>query len=131
MASGVTLPALGSVKETAILIMRERLNRIDYYKTLLIAKAAILASHANNQDAYNAAIEDYNKILGLYQDAVQPHRISEREKHFKQHTERLKKFTKVKTLKGLLGDKTLKPQNKIENDFTMSVSEKNWGRVNA
>ena len=108
--------------------MKDRANKIRSMETYLISKA-LFASNTENPDDKRNQINEYNKILSEYQDLVNPTKIADRKK-FERSFKQQAKDLGGKTMGDLLGGKKLELGKKHKDNFSKTLTTKNWGKIN-
>lgn len=119
---------IGSAKEMALIFMKDRANKIRSMETYLISKA-LFASNIENPDDKRNQINEYNKLLGEYQNLINPTKIADRKK-FERSFKQQAKALSGKTMDDLLGGKKLELGKKHEDNISKTLTTKNWGKVN-
>ncbi|KYK22760.1 hypothetical protein AYK24_00600 [Thermoplasmatales archaeon SG8-52-4] len=127
MLDGVYPEEPGSPKEMALIFMKHRQNRIKSMETYLISKALFISGTENLEDK-NKQVNEYNKLLNEYQDLINPSKIADRKKFERTFKEKAKDLG-GKTLTDLLGDKKLSLGKKPKEDFSKTITTKNWSKV--
>jgi hypothetical protein len=128
MLDGVDLQEPGSPREMAMIFMKDRANKIRSMETFLISKA-LFASGTENPEDKRSQINEYNKLLGEYQNLVNPTKIADRKK-FERSFKQQAKDLSGKTMDDLLGGKKLHLGKKYKDDISKTLTTKNWGKIN-
>lgn len=97
-------------------------------ETYLISKALFI-SGADNIEEKNKQIGEYNKLLSEYQDLLTPTKIADRKK-FERSFKQQAKDLGGKTMGDLLGGKKLELGKKHKDNFSKTLTTKNWGKIN-
>jgi len=119
---------LGSARELALIYMKNRENKMRSMETYLISKALFISGTENVEDK-NKQIGEYNKLLSEYQDLNNPQKITERKKFERSFKEQAKSLKGMKVA-DLMGGKKLSLGKKPKENFSKTLSTKNWERVN-
>ena len=96
-------------------------------ETYLISKALFISGTENLEDK-NKQVNEYNKLLNEYQDLINPSKIADRKKFERTFKEKAKDLG-GKTLTDLLGDKKLSLGKKPKENFSKTITTKNWSKV--
>jgi hypothetical protein len=119
---------IGSAREMALIFMKDRANKIQSMETYLVSKALFI-SGTDDIEGKNKQIGEYNKLLTEYQDLVNPAKIADRKK-FERSFKQQAKDLSGKTMNDILGGKKLKLGKKHKDNFSKTLTTKNWGKVN-
>lgn len=128
MLDGVDLQELGSAKELALIYMKDRQNKIKSLETYLMSKALFISGTENIEDK-NKQIGEYNKLLTEYQELLNPTKIADRKK-FERSFKNKAKALHGKSVTDIIGNKNLKLGKKQIENFSKTVTTKNWSKVN-
>jgi hypothetical protein len=128
MLDGVDLQEQGTARELALIYMKNRQNKLKSMETYLISKALFVSGTENIEDK-NKQIGEYNKLLTEYQDLLNPTKIADRKKFERSFKDRAKDLH-GKSITDLIGNKTLSLGKKPKENFSKTLSTKNWGKVN-
>ena len=116
-----------SAKEMALIYMKDRQNKIKTMETYLISKALFISGTQSIEDK-NKLISEYNQLLSEYQDTINPSKVTQRKKFEKSFKSKAKDLS-GKTLSDLVGGKNLSLGKKPKDNFSKTLTTKNWGKV--
>ncbi len=119
---------IGSAREMALIFMKDRANKIQSMETYLVSKA-LFASSTENPEDKRSQINEYNNLLGEYQNLINPTKITDRKKFERSFKEQAKDLS-GKTMEDLLGGKKLELGKKYKDDISKTLTTKNWGKIN-